>query len=196
MLIYRAKKGSPLTTEEVDGNFRALDIRIEKLETVTPEAEGLASIQVEQGELRFQGSRGTFFGSVSLPKLFWKPRGAWMANTPYLPLDVVSLEDSLFVCKAPHTSSMLFSQAAWTLLVSFSLDKEQKGNSPTSTPRLPQEAPPTPCFAKPLEKMDLPKDPPVGMIVLLLDAPEQPDLFFWDGSTWRRVKDGQDLTKV
>jgi hypothetical protein len=191
MLIYRAVKGSPLTHEEVDGNFRELTTRLETLETSPPDAEGLASVQVEQGELRLQGNRGTFLGSFSLPKLFWNPRGVWKANTSYFSLDVTSFKEALYVCKTSHTSGANFSETEWSLLFSFSLGKAQKETIPEPKSNTPQE-----MTAKPFEKEDLPKDPPVGTVVLLLDAPEQPELFYWEGQAWRRVKDGSDLSEL
>ncbi len=192
MLIYRSAKGSPLTHEEVDNNFRELATRLEVLETSPPDAEGLASIQVEQGELRFQGSRGTPFGTFSLPKLFWNPRGAWKANTAYVALDVTSFQDALYVCKTSHTSGDSFSEAAWTLLFSFSIGKAQKEAAEAE----PKPNAPQGITALPFEKEDLPKNPPVGTVVLLIDAPEQPELFYWEGQTWRRVKDGLDLSEL
>ncbi|MGL5784818.1 MAG: hypothetical protein ACRCYZ_05110 [Alphaproteobacteria bacterium] len=194
MLIYRTVKGAPLSHEEMDGNFRELATRLETLETSPPDAEGLASVQVEQGELRLQGNRGTFFGSVSLPKLFWNPRGAWKANTSYAFLDVTSFQDTLYVCKTSHTSGDSFSEAAWALLFSLGIDKEQKKAAPELKPDKPNT--PQGITALPFEKEDLPQNPPVGTLILLLDAPEQPELFYWEGQTWRRVKDGLGLSEL
>ncbi|MGL4371248.1 MAG: hypothetical protein ACRCTK_01135 [Alphaproteobacteria bacterium] len=195
MLIYRSVKGSPLTHEEVDNNFRELATRLETLETSPPDAEGLASIQVEQSELRFQGSRGTSFGSFSLPKLFWNPRGVWKANTAYVALDVTSFQDALYVCKTSHTSGASFSETAWTLLFSLNFGKAQKEEI-APEPKSKKSNAPQGIAAPPFEKEDLHPYPPVGTVVLLMDAPEQPELFYWEGQTWRRVKDGLDLSEL
>ena len=45
-ILYRHQKGSPLTTEEVDGNFYELISRLESLEQKTTQNESI--IKVEQ----------------------------------------------------------------------------------------------------------------------------------------------------
>lgn len=65
-LTYRHKKGSPLTAEELDGNFKELEERIQTLENHMGEI--LGKIELEGDQLSFIGSHGTNFGTVSLPK--------------------------------------------------------------------------------------------------------------------------------
>lgn len=67
-LIYRDEKGSPLTIQEIDGNFRELETRINTLSDAQEQTEGLGKISIEGDQIRFTGIFGTDFGSVTLPK--------------------------------------------------------------------------------------------------------------------------------
>ena len=65
-LTYRHQKGAPLTVEELDGNFKELEARIQILENHT--GETLGKIELEGDQLSFMGSLGTHFGTFTLPK--------------------------------------------------------------------------------------------------------------------------------
>lgn len=65
-LTYRHQKGAPLTVEELDGNFKEIDNRLQQLENHM--GETLGKIELEGNQLSFMGSLGTHFGTFTLPK--------------------------------------------------------------------------------------------------------------------------------
>jgi hypothetical protein len=67
-IIYRHEKGSPLTVQEIDGNFRELETRINTLSETQEHVEGLGKISLEGDQIRFTGTFGADFGSFTLPQ--------------------------------------------------------------------------------------------------------------------------------
>lgn len=105
-IIYRRAKSSPLTIEEVDGNFSCLDERLKRLETEGLVGEGIARIDQEGDVLHILGSKGSDLGRFNLPKVFPSPRGNWITETAYLPMDWVQQGRRIYVCVKAHTSSV------------------------------------------------------------------------------------------
>ncbi len=103
-IVYRADKGAPLTSEEVDGNFRELAQRLAKLETVTPAAESIGKIQVSGDQMTIIGDRGTEFGKFRLPTVAMHPCGKWKSGVAYAKYDVVCQAACAYVCVQAHTS--------------------------------------------------------------------------------------------
>jgi len=68
-IIYRAEKGSPLSIDEIDGNFRALDKRLKSLEDHPERGEGLGKIDLRDNQITFRGTFGTDFGTFPFPSL-------------------------------------------------------------------------------------------------------------------------------
>ncbi len=66
-IIYREEKGSPLTAQELDGNFRELEKRLSQLEETNETSEGIGNISYQNETLTITGSFGTDFGSFPLP---------------------------------------------------------------------------------------------------------------------------------
>lgn len=67
-IIYRHEKGSPLTVQEIDGNFRELETRLNTLSEAQERTESLGKINVEGNQISFIGTFGTNFGSFILPQ--------------------------------------------------------------------------------------------------------------------------------
>lgn len=67
-ITYRSEKGSPLTSDEIDTNFRELATRLTHLEDHTETAEGLDKIHLEGDQLTFTGTLGKTFGTFTLPQ--------------------------------------------------------------------------------------------------------------------------------
>jgi hypothetical protein len=67
-LIYRTQKGAPLTSLEIDTNFKELDTRLKHLEERPEKGEGLGKVQVKEDQVTFQGTFGSDFGTFPLPK--------------------------------------------------------------------------------------------------------------------------------
>jgi hypothetical protein len=91
-IIYRHQKKEPLTIEEMDGNFAALEKRIKNLESNPPLSESVAQIIQEGDRLTFQGTFGTVLGQAVLPKAFPNYRQKWQSDTPYYILDWVQFK--------------------------------------------------------------------------------------------------------
>lgn len=172
MLTYRSEKGSPLTVEEMDGNFRDLDERLKILETHLDTGEGIGKI-LSQGETAIIiGTHGTELGTFPLPKMTLSPRGTWHPETSYLPLDLVTYQQALYYCLADHISRHWEEDLSfWQQIVDF---------SPPSSPQIIYE------------KSTLPSQEVLGKIAVLLDE-TGPSLVFFDGTHWKRLQKGDLL---
>ena len=107
-IIYREEKGAPLTTSEIDSNFRTLATRLGYIEDgQVLGVEGISRIEQEGNLISFIGTQGTVFGPVALPSgLSFK--GDWGAGTFYYPGDVVLNNGSSYVAVRPHTAASSF----------------------------------------------------------------------------------------
>jgi hypothetical protein len=101
-ITYRAEKGAPLTSEEVDANFRSLEEELAGLAGKALEGEGIGEIAVSDGEMTIRGDRGTNFGTFPLPVP--RGRGEWAEDTAYEPLDIVTRDGAGWMCGAAHVS--------------------------------------------------------------------------------------------
>ena len=104
MITYRTQKGAPLTVEEMDGNFKELEERIKVLEAHLDSGEGIGQIRAQGDTMKILGTFGTDFGTFSLPKAIFTPRGPWAPQTTYQTLDVVSHDNGLYYCVSAHSS--------------------------------------------------------------------------------------------
>src|SRR6185369_1063270 len=68
VLVYRAVKGSPLTSDEVDGNFHDLDDRVSDIEGSPPAANGIANIVVDGTQMTIYLDDATVLGPYTLPQ--------------------------------------------------------------------------------------------------------------------------------
>jgi hypothetical protein len=112
-ITYREKKGAPLTSEEVDSNFRELDTRLKQLEENPPQGEGVARVIQEGDRVRVMGTHGRELGCFTLPKVFPTPRGDWQPQTPYRGQDWVSIDGHVYACHTSHTSRDNFDLTNW-----------------------------------------------------------------------------------
>ena len=103
-IIYRAEKGAPLAAEEIDGNFRELESRLKILEEHSESGEGIGNIQVGGDQMILTGTFGTDFGTFTLPKAIFHPRGKWLPQTIYQELDIITYNHALYSCLRNHTS--------------------------------------------------------------------------------------------
>ena len=109
-IVYRKEKGSPLSLEEMDGNFRDLEDRLKAVEESPAAAEGIKEIKVEGEIMSIQGSHGTDFGSFKLPVYLPHNRGLWKKEQPYAIGDWVQFEKGLYGCEIPHRSEDFFTE--------------------------------------------------------------------------------------
>ena len=167
-IIYRAEKGSPLTAQEIDDNFKELETRIATREEQEEVAEGLGKIHVEGDQIHFQGTFGKDFGTFTWPQTTLNPRGAWIRQTPYKKLDLVTFENSLYCCREDHVGTTWDKdQACWKLILS-----------------LPQ---PPPSTMTVYEKETLPETESIGKLALLLEE-EGTFLIFFNGKNWQQLE--------
>lgn len=172
-ITYRAEKGSPLTVQEIDDNFRELETRLKTLEDDPEPGESLGKIHIEGDQISFLGTFGTDFGSHRLPKTSLNPCGIWAPQTPYKTLDFVTYDNALYCCILDHVST------TW----------------PQDSPfwkqvfALPQ---PPPSGLPLYEQASLPQTEALGKLALLLGH-EGPTLIFFNGNNWQRLIKGENL---
>lgn len=82
VLIYRADKGSPLTSDEVDGNFHDLDDRVTDLEDSPPAANGIANIVVDGTQMTIVLEDATELGPYTLPQANFRPSRVGALDAP------------------------------------------------------------------------------------------------------------------
>lgn len=171
MITYRTEKGAPLTIEEMDGNFRDIESRLKVLETHLASGEGIGKVLVQGDKLTVVGTFGTDFGTFSLPKASLKPRGPWVAQTPYQALDFVIHGRGVYCCSQNHLSTLWEQDGhAWQELLIF----------PTLLPLALYE------------RATLPAQEEMGKQALLIDK-QAINLIFFDGKRWQRLMKGEDI---
>lgn len=104
-LIYRENKGSPLSVQEIDGNFKFLNQRLELIENgQVIGVDGIDRIEQDGSTVIFYGTSGAQIGSVEIPQGL-QFRGDWQFSTYYNKGDVISYLNSSYVCVISHNSS-------------------------------------------------------------------------------------------
>ena len=182
-IIYRAQKGGPLTSDEVDGNFADLDKRLTHLEQHTHQTESIGNIDVKGDQMIITGSLGTKFGSFVLPTLSFKPQGLWQPQVPYAMYDVVSLKTgSAYVCTKSHISQDFDKDRDfWKVLIELK-----------NPPKKPVSAQKSGCM--PLyEKGTLPPFAPIGALALLVGEGRATTPLYSDGKLWRHINTNKPL---
>ena len=105
-IVLRKEKGSPLTIEEMDGNFEHLNEKLCNLESSFFQAEGIKSFQQTNDIVEVMGTFGTILGRLKLPKLFPIIKGQWQERTLYTLNDWVVYDNCLFMCCFDHLSEI------------------------------------------------------------------------------------------
>jgi hypothetical protein len=116
-MIYRKDKDSPLTCDEVDGNFLELEQRcqdleqdIEALQDALRDAKncackaGTSTFLLKGRELTIVNPAGE---KKTLVIPLWEVTGPWEAKKLYYPGDIAQWNDWVYVCIAEHTSQEL-----------------------------------------------------------------------------------------
>ena len=176
-IFYRHQKGSPLTSEEVDGNFYEIVSRLEALEQRTTQSESIAKVEQKGDQLQVIGTFGSIFGQITLPTLKYTLRGQWLPETSYASQDVVTRNAKTWVCSTAHTSKAEFDHDSWTLL----LDASQNPKSPSSPPQMP------------VFMLDTLPDPVLGHVGIYA-TPDKISFMYSDGKAWYTVKNQDELT--
>lgn len=169
-IIYREDKGSPLTSQEIDGNFRELEQRLSQLEETQERSEGIGKISFQNNILTITGSFGTEFGQFPFPKPTHAFKGQWQSQTLYQCHDVVTQETGLYQCLTDHQSTH------------WSQDQDKwKGLLLLQNSKLPF-----------FEKATLPKQEDLGKLAVLFDE-TSPTLIFFNGKSWQSLMKGEIL---
>jgi hypothetical protein len=119
-IIYRLQKGSPLTLEEVDGNFKELHQRLEALEQNQVEkVQWGGRFELCDSDLLFLNPENEVLSRVHLPLPHFYPKGRWQPHQLYAGYDIVTTGKQAYCCIKSHQSSDLFTadQESWQLLL-------------------------------------------------------------------------------
>ncbi|HUX78210.1 MAG TPA: hypothetical protein VMW10_00470 [Alphaproteobacteria bacterium] len=172
-IIYRAEKGAPLSAEEVDGNFKELEMRLQQLEEHPEAPESLGRIDVQGDQISLIGTFGTDFGTFTLPKATLHFNGKWLPQILYQKLQMVTYDKALYCCLQEHTSTQWERDTSqWQEILS-----------------LP--APPSAPF--PLyERSTLPAQETLGKLGILMGE-EDPNLIFFNGKNWQLLMIGETI---
>lgn len=107
-IVYRDEKGSPLTADEVDGNFHDLDDRITEFEaggSQAPRAIELIRLAESGVALEVVYTDATVDGPFPIPSTTWTGQGAWTNSTPYAVNDIVEVPGvGFFLVLENHTT--------------------------------------------------------------------------------------------
>ncbi|TGW15842.1 hypothetical protein EIL50_00515 [bacterium NHP-B] len=167
-LIFRDTKGAPLTSQEVDNNFRELDTRITALEQDDFHAETLTSVTTEGEQLIIQGSHGSTF-TLSMPARPFATKGMWQAHTAYEEHDLVQHGASLYRARQAHAGREIFDEKKWACVFSAPQNAAPKKTAVLAT----------------YAHTDMPAQGRVGEMACQVDAKGQLTPLFFDGQTWR-----------
>ena len=124
-IIYREEKGEPLTSADVDGNFRELEQRLRELEKL-PATRGVHRVIQQKDTLVFEDAAGLELGKAKIPIIALNPRGTWKSKEDYAPNDVVTHENAAYLCLRHHKSEK-FGQGDWQVLFKPEFEKLEGG---------------------------------------------------------------------
>jgi hypothetical protein len=165
-MTYRADKGSPLTIDEMDDNFREIIARVEALENNPPVGETIADIRAEGDHLIIHGTHGSQYGPFQLPVISLTPQGEWQPRRDYVRNDCVLYQGILYLCTNTHTAGDVFYDVNWVHVMN-----EAKPILPTyATGTLPEVHSP-------------------GEMGLYVDDTGVTGVIYSDGQSWRRLVD-------
>ena len=111
VMTYRDEKGSPLTSAEVDENFRHVNARIDDVVDNPPTAVSVSNITETDTTFTVWMSDGSFFGPFTKPVATMRWRGNWAASTGYFQNDLVYNSPSLYIVTQNHVSDTTFDDA-------------------------------------------------------------------------------------
>jgi hypothetical protein len=103
-IVYRAVKGSNLTPDEVDENFRDHEDRIANIEDNPPQAISIDSFSVVGNQLTITMSDASIQGPFTIPTARWRFRGTWEPDTQYAVNDVTTRNGATYLVTYAHTS--------------------------------------------------------------------------------------------
>lgn len=123
-ITYRNLKGAPLSADELDQNFRELHERVEQLEENLGlhTQGGIAKITQDGADIIFESEAGESMGRLTLPSLYFRPRGLWGSQNDYLFYDLCLFEGKTYCCKRAHKSGDSFAETAGKWEVIFAAD--------------------------------------------------------------------------
>jgi hypothetical protein len=102
-LVLRSEKGSPLTSNEVDGNFTFLKGLID--EFVAPAGVGVQNISVAGDKMTFHLTDGTTRGPFQIPTSTMSWKDEYVPGTAFKVLDIFTVEgDGVYMVLIDHTA--------------------------------------------------------------------------------------------
>jgi hypothetical protein len=106
-ITYINAKGSPLTPDELDDNFKTLQERIQVLEDIKFYGEGISRITQTDSGLSIHGSLGSVWGPFSLPRHVPQFHTNWEAGKTYGQGDWLMHERKTYLCTKSHVGKTL-----------------------------------------------------------------------------------------
>jgi hypothetical protein len=105
-IVLRSVKGSPLTSDELDGNFTTLETQVA---AKAAQGVGIASVtMVSNTTMQFQMTDHSYLPPITLPSAAYRFVGNWLPSTPYLVNDTFNAGGNGYVVLVQHTSATSF----------------------------------------------------------------------------------------
>lgn len=113
MITYRLTKGSPLTVEELDENFKTLETNIKELEEKIIPQKITAT---QDCDVLLIKNNSENIGHIKMPTFLPCFKGKWEINKFYTINDWVFNLNKLYTCNEKHNSTEKFEEKYWTLI--------------------------------------------------------------------------------
>jgi len=125
-IIYRIQKGAPLSAQDLDGNFRELESRLDQL-SQQQRHETDYTFSIIGSVLTIKDSQDNIVAESAIPVVRFTPKGAWAAQTLYALNDIVCSGAQVWCALKPHKSSDNFKadQAQWMLFADLSVSGDK-----------------------------------------------------------------------
>lgn len=186
-ITLRSEKGSPLTINELDENFKELNERLAALEQGNFAVESLDSIRVEGHEIVFISTLGKEISRCSLPAPVLQGRGNWAEKQDYCQGDMVRFQDKIFLCRQNHTSALSpdLEEDNWRVLfdIQGGAFQEFAQLNSENIPKGKEYA----ASSLPLYEEETLPNPSLGQIGVLVKKKTRPKLIFSNGKAWEAL---------
>ncbi|USO01468.1 MAG: hypothetical protein H6849_00150 [Alphaproteobacteria bacterium] len=105
-IIYRNEKGSPLSIEEIDGNFRYLNAQLVDQQEAISQIKRVTQVVREGSDLVFKDDADTVLYRVEIPLPRFSSRGSWCPSTVFVYGDIVHQNGDNYICLVTHTAEI------------------------------------------------------------------------------------------
>lgn len=113
-IVFRDEKGTNLTADEVDENFRSIDTRVTAVEENPPEAVGIDHFVIEGSLLTIVMTDASTHGPFVLPMGQWRWTGEWETGATYFIGDLFTESGNLYFVRVQHVADVTFDPDLFT----------------------------------------------------------------------------------